>query len=382
MRGCGPTGALAALALADAGWQVVVRDPAERAQLLQRQRAYAFTHSSRRLLVSLGLWEALEPVMVPFERLELADLGSGAAPVAFGRNDLRAAGRAAGASAVGWIGLHAPLLTGLLNAIAARPAIALQLGSAAATAEPDGAWDLVVAADGPHSPSRTTQQIGLWQWDYRQSCLTAQVRLRGEAALQARELFRPEGPLALLPLGGDRSQVVWSASPERCRRLERLSPEAFLDQLAGALPDAVQPDALLVAPQSFGVGLALARRLQRGRLVLVGESAHRSHPVGGQGLNLCWRDVAVLHRLAARVRRGRLSAAALPRQYALRRWPDLLLTLACTDLLVRLFSNRAPLLQPLRRLALGTLAQSALLRRISLSVMTDGPCRLLPIRSK
>ncbi|MBM5801255.1 MAG: 2-octaprenyl-6-methoxyphenol 4-monooxygenase, partial [Cyanobacteria bacterium K_DeepCast_35m_m2_023] len=276
----------------------------------------------------------------------------------------------------GWIGLHRPLLATLLQALERHPAVELLLGGAAPGPGIHDT-DLVVAADGPYSPSRESLGIGQWQWGYQQSCLTAQVHLRGTAAQQACELFRPEGPLALLPLGGHRSQLVWSAHPDRCRQLERLSPDAFLDALAGTLPDSVQPDALAVAPQSFAVGLALARRLHRGQTVLVGESAHRSHPVGGQGLNLCWRDVDTLHQLACRVRSGQLAATALPRRYSARRWPDLLLTLAATDLLVRLFSNRLEPLLPLRRLGLAALGRFGVLRRLCLSVMTDGPCGLV-----
>ena len=373
VRGCGPTGALAALALADAGWTVTLADPAEPSRLLLRQRAYAFTHSSSALLQRLGLWQRLEPQLVGFTTLQLADLGSSPEPVRFGCADLGSS-----ASAVGWIGLHTPLLQTLLDALETHPAIALRLGADAQGSAASPAVDLIVAADGPHSPSRDGLGIAQWQWSYQQSCLTAQVQLRGTEPQQAWELFRPEGPLALLPLEAPNTvQLVWSASPERCRRLERLSPDGFLDHLAGALPDRFQPDALLVAPQSFDVGLAVARRLHRGHTVLVGESAHRSHPVGGQGLNLCWRDVATLHRLARRVRGGQLSIAELPRQYSARRWPDVLLTLAATDLLVRLFSNRLPLLLPLRRTALRLLTHVPLLRRLSLVVMTQGPCRLL-----
>ncbi len=378
VNGAGPTGALAALALADAGWRVTLVDPLDRGQLLQSSRGYAFTHSSQLLLIRLGLWPELRAVMVPFTNLELADLAI-ARQVSFGSTDL-APGRhktpdGPPDGAVGWIAAHRPLMKVLHDRLAANPAVALRLGSTAATAaasEQEPSWDLLVAADGALSPSREALGIGVWQHSYRQNCLTTQVELRGCGEHQAWELFRPEGPFAVLPLGGRRFQLVWSAPQARCRQLESLPDVSFLDALAGALPAHLQPDALVEQPRAFPVQLLLARRLHRGRAILLGESGHRCHPVGGQGLNLCWRDVAVLHQLALRAAAGRLPVQRLPAAYGSRRWPDLLLTLAATDLLVRLFSNRQPLLLPLRHLALLSLARFAPLRRLSLALMGDG----------
>lgn len=374
VHGAGPTGCLAALALADAGWQVTLRDPLSADQLRERSRAYAFNHSSQRLLARLGLWGVMEALMVPFRRLLLRDQAIGS-ELPFTLADLPASARAGGADAVGWIALHAPLMAVLLQRLEAHPAIALRLqdrGDGPGAGSENASADLVVAADGPASPHRWQLGIGQWQWTYRQSCLTAQVELRGCGHDQAWELFRPEGPFAVLPLGERRFQLVWSAPAHRCRQLESLSPAAFLDRLAGALPNVLQPDALLDQPRAFPVALQLARHLARGRTVLVGESAHRCHPVGGQGLNLCWRDVAVLHRLAGRVAAGTLPLQRLPLAYGRRRWLDLIATLAVTDLLVRLFSNRSAVLLPLRRLILALLARLAVLRRLSLMAMTDG----------
>jgi 2-octaprenyl-6-methoxyphenol hydroxylase len=378
VHGAGPTGALSALALAHAGWQVRVHDPMDRQALVARNRAYALTHSSRRLLRRLGLWERIEPALVPFTHLQLRDLGSGS-DTAFASPDLGPELLAAAGGALGWIALHRPLMEALLERLAEEPRVHLALGLPPTDFPPAGdeepSADLVVAADGPASPTRAGLGIRSWRFPYRQSCLTAQVQLRGSRADEAWELLRPEGPFAVLPLGPCRAQLVWSAPSGRCRQLEALPGPEFLDRLAAALPDGLQPDALLDPPRSFPVALELARHLHRGRAVLVGESAHRCHPVGGQGLNLCWRDVEVLHRLAQRATRGRLRPSRLAAAYARRRWPDLLLTLLATDLLVRLFSNRQPLLLPLRRLALALLSGSGMLRRLTLGAMTHGPCR-------
>ncbi|MCP9914879.1 FAD-dependent monooxygenase [Cyanobium sp. ATX 6F1] len=378
--GAGPTGALAALVLAQAGWRVQLLDPLGTGPLKARSRAYALNHSSQDLLQQCQLWEALGPDLVPFRQLELCDLSSGQR-VPFSTADLGRQRSQRPDEAVGWVLDHGPLMTLLLERLAAHPAVDLQLGSnitAISTGAPEPP-DLTVVADGGGSSTRSALGIGHWSLPYRQGCLTVKVRLRGCAPDQAWELFRPEGPFAVLPLGGDTFQLVWSAPAERLRRLESLDPVAFLEALAGVLPNTIQVDTLLDRPRAYPVALELARRLHRGSALLVGETAHRCHPVGGQGLNLCWRDVAELRRQALRVSRGRLSPRRLGAAYAFRRWGDLLITLLATDLLVRLFSNRFPPARALRQLALAALGRWGFLRAALLGLMTFGPCRrLLP----
>lgn len=368
---------LTALALADAGWTVTLLDPASPSQILQRSRAYAFTHSSRQLLERLGLWPRLLPILEPFAWLDLEDIGARRSSH-FGPNDLW--GAPSSNQAVGWIGEHGSLMRVLFAEVQAQPAIHPLLGSTKLTADVvdlNEQADWIVAADGALSPTRTELDIGVWRHPYRQQCLTAQVRLRGARAGTAWERLRPEGPFALLPMGQGRFQIVWSAPGWRCRQLESLSPAAFLDALASVLPEGVDVESLVESPRVFPVGLLLARRLQRGRTILVGETAHRCHPVGGQGLNLCWRDVAEVHRLAQRARSGRLPLARLGRCYARHRWADVGLTLLMTDALVRLFSNRHPLLVSLRQLTVPCLDRIPWLRRCLLAVMSNGPCQPL-----
>ncbi|MFM1800062.1 MAG: hypothetical protein RLZZ117_2340 [Cyanobacteriota bacterium] len=369
MRGAGPAGSLAALALADAGWTVTLVDPAPREHLLRNQRAYALTHSSRRLLERLDLWDAISSVSHSFDRLALSDVGS-RREVRFGSTDLW--GRQAERQAVGWIAQHGELMAVLLDAADNRATIHCQLGGSSLV---DSEADLIVAADGASSPTRDALPISVWRHAYGQRCLTARVTLSGADDTTAWERLRPEGPFALLPMGRGSFQVVWSAPGWRCRQLEALSPAAFLDALAPVLPARVDVASLEEGARVFPVQAQLARRLRCGRTILLGETAHRCHPVGGQGLNLSWRDVSVLHRLAQRARNGRMPLNRLPAAYARRRWLDLCLTLLITDALVRIFSNRHPLLLAVRRPAVEALVRFPWLRRCLLGVMTNGPCQ-------
>ena len=362
--GAGPTGALTALALGLQGQHVVLFDPLTASELQARSRAYAITHSSRRLLSNLGLWNDWT-TSVPFRDLDLRDAANDCR-VLFGQDDLATANR--NYDGIGWILDHRPLMKLLLARLEANSNV---VHLAEPCPEPS-AEALIVAADGPRSPTREAWGIRCLGIRYRQGCLTAKVALRGLDHDRACELFRPEGPFAVLPLGQGVFQVVWSAPWQRCQQRSLLQRSAFLDQLAAILPPGVEPDRLLDQPRAFPQQWLLARSFHRGRGVLIGEAAHRCHPVGGQGLNLCWRDV---EGLLCAVQRGG-SAESIARHYGMSRWLDVLQVGLATDLLVRMFSNRHPLLLPLRRLALLLLKQFSGLRRLSLRAMSDGPMQL------
>merc|ERR1711990_1256970 len=105
--GAGPTGSLTAFALAQKGYQVVLHDPQTAHNLQSRSRAYAITHSSRRLLDGLGLWSPLKPALTGFEALELRDDAS-SDRVCFSRSDLNSINTDQGT--IGWILDHRPLM--------------------------------------------------------------------------------------------------------------------------------------------------------------------------------------------------------------------------------------------------------------------------------
>ena len=371
--GAGPTGALLALGLAQQGFSVVLHDRLSAELLLNRSRAYAITHSSRRLLQDLGLWTALADQMHPFGSLRLDDC-SAHRTAWFNVRDLRPGNRSS--EAIGWILDHRPLMSLLLERLEFSDQVELKLDQASPAENSlvkAGSSEWIVAADGPRSTLRRWAEVPFWSHPYQQGCLTVKLRLTGADQHCAYELFRPEGPMAVLPLGQDCYQVVWSAPLQRCRDRAASSSAQLLSALDAILPDGVNAVQLLDAPGAFPLELSLAPRLHRGSLLLVGEAGHRCHPVGGQGLNLCWRDVSDLLHLTEAVRRGDMASTSLARRYSRCRRFDLAGVLLATDLLIRFFSNHNPLLMPLRRLALVMLQHVSWIRRLSLSAMTDGP---------
>ena len=384
--GAGPTGALLALGLARLGCRVRLQDPQTLHALASRSRAYAITQSSRRLLEHLDLWEPLASHLVPFRQLRLDD--QAVAPFVWFRvHDLAPRNRES--DAIGWILDHKPLMQVLLQRLQQHETVALQLASPPRSTAPVEVSDadLTIAADGPRSPHRQAWGWRFWSVPYRQGCLTLKVSLRGAADDVAHECFRAEGPFAVLPLGGSTFQLVWSAPLPLCQKRAALAPAELLDLLATVLPTGLSPDALLDQPVAVPLQLSLAPSLARGTRLLVGEAGHRCHPVGGQGLNLCWRDVAELLHQVERYQRaprsvGRRSVERLARRYSRHRLVDLILISAGTDLLLRFFSNRFWCLLPVRTLALTLLKRMPLLRRCALQAMSDGPMTFMAAPSE
>lgn len=380
VAGAGLTGCLAALALARAGWVVVVVDPLQRDTLLSRRRAYALSQSSLALLRKLGLASALAPHLRGFDQLTL-QANRGRSQARIHHSDLPPDTP----PAIGWIAEHRPVMTTLLGHLDQSPAVTLKLGlpdggpssPEAAGGAGDHAWDLVVAADGHGSRTRQTMGMHCWGWRYDQSCITVQVNLQDGDSTRAWEVFRDEGPLAVLPMGQGRAQVVWSTSRDRAATLTALDPGDFSRALAAVLPKGVELMAVCSTPQAFPVGLQLARRFQRDNVLLLGEAAHCCHPLGGQGLNLCWRDVGCLHALACRVGKGQRSVNWLLHRYGRQRWLDTVATLLVTDGLLRLFTpGRWPpgrwLRVPLQRFSLALLDRWGPLRSLVLQAMAYG----------
>jgi 2-octaprenyl-6-methoxyphenol hydroxylase len=209
-------------------------------------------------------------------------------------------------------------------------------------------------------------------WRYRQSCVTTVLEPEHSHQNIAYERFWPSGPFAILPLPGQRCQVVWTAPHAEAEAILRLPEAEFMAELEQRYGSQMGQLKRLSAPAMFPVQLMQSDRYVQHRLALVGDAAHSCHPVGGQGLNMGIRDAAALAEVltAAYQRRQDLGDITVLRRYERWRRVENWVILSFTDLLTRTFSNQVLPVVAARRAGLWTLSRVPLLKRLALRLMT------------
>ncbi|KAK9480781.1 hypothetical protein V1514DRAFT_115285 [Lipomyces japonicus] len=237
---------------------------------------------------------------------------------------------------------------------------------------------LLVGADGINSPVRAFAGIKSRGWDYNQHGVVATLTLEWDDRQRiAWQRFLPSGPIALLPMPDGKASLVWSTTPEHAAHLKQLSSSAFCALVNAAfrlgttdinyllsrsdenevgqefewrdeqLPIEAEGHQFPIRVVEVNDRASFPLRLRHcdtyvgSRIVLVGDAAHTTHPLAGQGLNLGQADVQQLITvLEFAVKRGSdIGDEVVLQEYWADRYPANHVTLGIVDKLQKLYST-------------------------------------------
>ncbi|HJS21247.1 MAG TPA: 2-octaprenyl-6-methoxyphenyl hydroxylase [Steroidobacteraceae bacterium] len=310
------------------------------------ERTTALSNGSRRILTSMGVWDAVAPEAAPIRRIHVSDQGR------FGFARIDAAEE--GVAALGFVLPNRVLGAALWERLTRDPAIEIlcparveevtagteAVALRASTGELSRTLSarLLVAADGANSTIRKALGIEASSWDYEQTAIITNVATRKFHDHVAYERFTATGPLAVLPLADGRCTVVWTLAPEAAQATMQLDDATFLARLQERFGFRLGRFTRVGRRHAYPLALTRAQERVGSRVVIIGNAAQGLHPIAGQGFNLGLRDVATLAEVIADSR-ATLGEGSMLERYDEWRRTDRRGVIAFTDGLVRLFGN-------------------------------------------
>ena len=363
--GGGPVGATLALLLVKQGVNVTVLEARNLGAAHSESRALALSFGSRRILEKLGLWGALSTQATPINSIHVSQKGS------FGRTQLHAGDYHQ--EALGYVLSYGVLSAALDRAIAdaksvnfifeaSASSIVYDVSQATVTYTHGGlahsiSSPLVVLADGGRTLDELTG-LSRETKEYGHDALVTKVRAELPHHNVAYERFTANGPMALLPNGGEFDfSLVWTGEKSFITPLLSLSDADFLEKFHQQFGDRVGNFLSVEKRLSFPLKMAQLKpdAQQSEHLVVIGNAAQTMHPVAGQGFNVGLRDAESLAQYiaSASASADELGSANMLASYQASRKSDTKGGLLFTDFLVNLFSNDLVVLSALRGASLG-----------------------------
>lgn len=348
-------------------------------------RVSALSRISRTILQFSGIWPAIAATRIsPYRRMCVwqADGAAGSArSISFDAAEL-------GEPDLGCIVENGVIRRAAWERVNAMHSISLHLGSApAALHEETDALELIlengqrlrtrllVGADGARSWVRQALGVTSREREYGQRAIVAHVESQRSHRETAWQRFIAGGPVALLPLDDGRSSVVWSCPDATAAELMAADKKIFDQRLTLATDQVLGSLTTTTERADFPLSLAYAQRYTGRRYALIGDAAHRVHPLAGQGANLGLLDAAALAETLAVQQASPVIDPGDPvilRRYERWRKGDNLLTMGVLDGLHRLFGAGWVPAARLGGLGLGIVDRLApVKRRLALYAMGD-----------
>ncbi|QFS99871.1 2-octaprenyl-3-methyl-6-methoxy-1,4-benzoquinol hydroxylase [Labrenzia sp. THAF191b] len=308
--GGGPSGRIAALALAQQGLSCVLIAPSME---IKDGRTTALWQRSIDLLRDIGVWSDIEGNAASLKKMRMIDSTGRlfrAPEVVFDSSEL-------GLEEFGFNILNSELNVVLEKFCAAQAGLeeisetveSAEFGDEHATLVTRGgrtiSAKLAVAADGRRSTLREAAGIEVKSWSYPQVAVVLNLEHRLPHQQVSTEFHTATGPFTLVPLPGRQSSLVCVETADGAADLLAMTEEDLEAELERRAHSILGRFKLSTKPQSFPLSGLTATSLVGPRLALVGETAHVFPPIGAQGLNLSLRDIRDLISVVASAVRAR-----------------------------------------------------------------------------
>ena len=364
--GSGPTGLLLSIALSKFDCNIFLTDLLAKDRLIDKDKTYAITHSTRKILSKFGIWKKLEPYLFGFDTLSISD---SVTSVISNLSIFDLDEDISSAKNIGWVVKHSDLMTVFFQEIDNYENIFFITPQKLFRKKI--LFDYQFLSTGANSLDKKLFDFVDIKKTYNQSCLTFKISLRGNSENRAYEIFRKEGPLALLPLERNLYQVIWTSST--LKAIERLNSDKnfLMDNLSTILPCEFKLDQIVGEFKIFPVSLSFNFSIFNfKKIIFVGDAFHTFHPVGGQGLNCCFRDVNTIFDLLNKNFITETNLILFKFRYLFSRISDIIITIFITDSLILIFANKNPFLVPIRKFSFLLLNNFFFIRKLVLNQMS------------
>lgn len=339
VSGSGPAGMIAALAMAQAGYDILLAGPVSDQD---DRRTTALMMPAIEYLDSLGVWQTIRPDTAALASMRIVD-GT--------RRLIRSPAVTFRASEIGTeaFGYNIPNLVlnrVLHEAVTAHPRIARNFNNATAYQHnadsisvtfSDGqvvTTPLVVAADGRNSLARDASGIQTRRWRYPQTAVVCSFSHKVPHQNISTEFHTEDGPFTQVPLPGNRSSLVWVANPRYAEKLMALDSEQLAREIETKMQSMLGQITVDTKQQAWPLSGLVPLKFAAKRTILIGEAAHVFPPIGAQGLNLGTRDVETLISALSKDKQDAGSDRVI-RAYDSGRRPDILARTGSVDVLNR-----------------------------------------------
>lgn len=372
--GTGIAGLACALAFARRGQQVTLLGPKRKLAAAESDvyhpRVYAISPASQKFLAEIGVWDMLPSARItPITAMEIFGDGNGHLNLRAWQNAMPELAWIVEASEIERVLIQAVQFVGV--SWVTEKFASYTPGSLTTESGLVIQADLLVAADGAQSALRVAAGIPVDIRPYGVTALIAHVSSEKPHHGQAFQWFRSDGVLALLPMpdtrAGHQVSMVWSMKEEQAQALLALPAAEQARALTMHLAQATSGQLGTLTPcaplNAFPLTLNQSPMIGD-RIALVGDAAHRVHPLAGQGLNLGLGDVeSLVEAVAGREPFRSAGDPMVLRRYRRARVEPVLAIRLVTDGLHRLFDVQTAPVAWLRNVGMNLVEKLPFIKR-------------------